>query len=96
MGNHHGIEAQRIEGKRAAIALVLFTAPLAHAALEQHPRAIAAFDEVAGTGDLLDGTEKRQQSHGCDPSELQAVAPACREYLQQVLTWVSMSTNRGA
>ncbi|MNT99309.1 hypothetical protein D3C72_2421320 [compost metagenome] len=67
MGNHHGVQAQRIEGEGRAVAFLLFAAALAHAALQQHLGAIAAFDQVAGTSDLLDGAKEAEQSHGGNP-----------------------------
>ncbi|MNG39688.1 hypothetical protein D3C84_1278990 [compost metagenome] len=64
VGNHHGVQAGRVEGKVAAVAFFLFAAALTHAAIQQYLGTIAAFDQVAGAGYLLNGAEKVEQSHG--------------------------------
>ncbi|MCY1543840.1 hypothetical protein D9M68_796740 [compost metagenome] len=62
--NHHGIQAVRVEGKWRAVAFCLFPAALAQAALQQHLGAVTAFDQVTGTGDLLNGAKEVEQGHG--------------------------------
>jgi hypothetical protein len=60
---HHGIQGLRIEAETRSVACFLFAPPLAHAAVEKHANASMSFDQVARSGDLLDGAEKAEQSH---------------------------------
>lgn len=64
VGNDHGIQAARIEGKSTVVLIFLLAASLVHAAFEQHPGTLAAFHEVAGACDLLNRADEGEQGHG--------------------------------
>ena len=85
--NHYRLQAGRVEGEGRTVAFHVFAAPLAHAAFQQHLGAVAAFDQVAGAGYLLDGSEKGQQGHACSPSCVSAAA--CQSVAGRPLMQVS-------
>lgn len=72
MGQDHRMDRCGIERERLFVGLFLLAAPLAHAAFEQHAAALAGFEQVARTGDLLDGAEEREQGHVRSPRAKEA------------------------
>ncbi|WP_324288947.1 hypothetical protein [Pseudomonas sp. SL4(2022)] len=64
MRNHRGAQTVRVKGKWRAVAVFLSAVALTDAAVEQSPRVVAAFDQVAGTGDLLNCAEEVEQGLG--------------------------------
>ena len=63
MGQYHRVEVFRVEAEACPIALFLCAPPLIHAAVEQHSYPVMGFEQIARAGDLLNCTEKTEQSH---------------------------------
>jgi hypothetical protein len=59
VGDRHRVDLRRIEAELVTVVPLVFIAPLKHAALDQHRRAIG-LEEIARAGHLAGRAEKLQ------------------------------------
>ncbi|MOA28462.1 hypothetical protein D3C78_1494060 [compost metagenome] len=63
VGKHHCVQAGGIERELRPVAFHIVAHPLAHAAFQQNPDALAGFQQITGAGDFLDCADESEQGH---------------------------------